>query len=118
MRNIATILIQQAVAVLTSFTFRQRLRNSAAVLKRLPSREQARAQKLLNRLPVNFMRRPWGLEHKSDSCAQSSGEPGKLASGEFSRLPLLSTYQLLEHPKVVGWAEGFGAGWRCAADRG
>ncbi len=31
--------------------------------------------------------------------------------------PALSTYQLLEHPKVVGWAEGFGAGWRCAADR-
>jgi len=30
----------------------------------------------------------------------------------------LSIYQLLEHSKVVGWAEGFGAGWRCAADRG
>ena len=29
----------------------------------------------------------------------------------------LSTYQLLERPKVVGWAEGFGAGWRCAAGR-
>ncbi len=23
----------------------------------------------------------------------------------------LSTYQLLEHPKVAGWAEGFAAGW-------
>jgi trans-2,3-dihydro-3-hydroxyanthranilate isomerase len=29
----------------------------------------------------------------------------------------LTTYQLLERPKVVGWAEGFGAGWRCAAGR-
>jgi len=29
----------------------------------------------------------------------------------------LSTYQLLKHPKVVGWAEGFAAGWRCAAGR-
>jgi hypothetical protein len=30
----------------------------------------------------------------------------------------LTTYQLLERPKVVGWAEGFGVGWRCAAGRG
>jgi hypothetical protein len=29
----------------------------------------------------------------------------------------LTTYQLLERPKVVGWAEVFGAGWRCVADR-
>ena len=29
----------------------------------------------------------------------------------------LSTYQLLERPKVAEWAERFGAGWRCAADR-
>ena len=30
----------------------------------------------------------------------------------------LTTYQLLEHSRVVGWAEGFGAGWRCAVGRG
>ena len=29
----------------------------------------------------------------------------------------LTTYQLLEHSKVVGWAEGFGAGLRCAVGR-
>jgi len=59
MRNTATILIQQAVAVPTSFTFRQRLRTSAAVLKRLSSREQTPTQKSLDRPSVNFMRRPW-----------------------------------------------------------
>ncbi len=32
-------------------------------------------------------------------------------------MAILSTYQLLEHPKVAGWAEGFAAGWRCAAGR-
>lgn len=30
------------------------------------------------------------------------------------RVQELSIYQLLEHSKVVGWAKGFGAGWRCA----
>ncbi len=41
-----------------------------------------------------------------------------LANPAFSLGPkALSTYQLLERPKVVGWAEGFGAGWRCAAGR-
>ena len=38
--------------------------------------------------------------------------------GETGVEQALTTYQLLEHPKVVGWAEGFGADWRCAAGRG
>ena len=29
----------------------------------------------------------------------------------------LNTYQLPEHPRVAGWAEGFGAGLRCAVGR-
>ena len=44
------------------------------------------------------------------------GQVRKLLRGMVGMRPL-STYQLLGRPKVVGWAEGFGAGWRCAADR-
>jgi len=46
-----------------------------------------------------------------------TGHASLQSVGEEAAKPALSTYQLLEHPKVVGWAEGFGAGWRCAADR-
>jgi len=69
-RNTATILTQWTVAIPTSFTFCQRLPNSAAVLKRLPFIEQTPAQKSLNRLPVNFMRRPWWTAPSSQGVLQ------------------------------------------------
>ena len=47
----------------------------------------------------------------------SANLPGSRARSGWCWKAGLSTYQFPRRPKVVGWAERFGAGLRCAAGR-